>query len=469
MIQDLLSAGGSVTATDVAVPCSPPPAHHVNVSRRILNKLIALSPVFIGSIGTNDAFSTNSLNHVQPPINVAGSAKLNLTEISFWTMQLAPFHNDYIHGVIRDFEAMTPGARVKWVDIPWAEAERKTLASMAAGTAPDVVNLNPQFSSKLAEFEALHDPRAYLSASEIASYVPAAWNANQLRGRAFALPWYLTSNITLYNKDLLGRAQTDVPRDWQSLVDASRKIRRATGEYAFFPPLDGSAPLEVMVAVNGTLLSPDGCGPGFINATGESVLQTYVSMFREGLIPRNILTEGHRSAVRQFLAGQVAMISTGMQFLTQVQKASPAVYAATGIAGQIGSTQSAPNIAAMNVSVPKSSKHPELAFRFAAFLTNAKNQLDFAKRVAILPSSLESLDAAFFRATTGDDVLDEARRISVAQTRRGVVQIPPLPNYNKLRVNYLRNLQSVMLEKSTVPEALNDVDKTWRTLIGCRA
>jgi putative chitobiose transport system substrate-binding protein len=440
-----------------------------NTQRRKLNQLIALCPVLIGANTANSFNSINNKLSVQPQLNMGYSKKLNVTEISFWTMQLAPFHNDYIHGVIRDFEAVTPGARVKWVDIPWAEAERKTLASMAAGTAPDVVNLNPQFSSKLAEFDALHDPRTYLSPSEIAAYVPAAWDANQLRGHAFALPWYLTSNITLYNKDLLGRAQTEVPRDWNSLLDASRKIRRVTGDYAFFPPLDGSAPLEVMVTVNGKLLSPDGCAPDFINATGASVLQSYVSLFREGLIPRNILTEGHRSAVRQFLAGQVAMISTGMQFLTQVQKANPAVYADTGIAGQIGSTQSAPNIAAMNVSVPKLSKHPELAFRFAAFLTNAKNQLDFAKRVAILPSSLESLDASFFRTPTGDAVLDDARRISVEQTRRGVVQIPPLPNYNKLRVNYLRNLQSVMLEKSTVPDALKDVDQTWRTLLGCRA
>jgi putative chitobiose transport system substrate-binding protein len=383
-------------------------------------------------------------------------------------MQLAPFHNDYILGVIRDFEAVTPNVKVKWVDIPWAEAERKTLASMAADTAPDIVNLNPQFSSKLAEFDALHDPTQFLSATEIATYVPAAWRANRLRDRAFALPWYLTSNLTLYNKSLLSRAKAQVPRDWQALIPTARAVRRETNEYAFFPPLDGSAPLEVMVSVNGKMLSDEGCAPGFVNDTGEAVLASYRTLFREGLIPRSILTEGHRSAVRQFLAGQVAMISTGMQFLSQVQKASPAVYAATGIAEQLGGANSPPNIAAMNVSVPKSSKHPELAFRFAAFLTNAKNQLDFAKRVAILPSSLESLDAPFFRESSGDPVLDEARRISVEQTKRGVVLIPPIANYNKLRVSYLRNLQSVMLEKTSPQDALREIDRTWRALLACR-
>jgi putative chitobiose transport system substrate-binding protein len=435
-------------------------------NRRHFIQLTLFSPCAIGVLSVNSALSREIENSRIAHINRAreiGSEKV----ITFWTMQLAPFHNDYIHGVIRDFEAITPNVKVKWVDIPWAEAERKTLASMAAGTAPDVVNLNPQFSSKLTEFDALHDPAQYLSAAEVASYVPAAWRANRLRDRAFALPWYLTSNITLYNKSLLSRAKIDVPRDWQSLVPAARAVRRATSEYAFFPPLDGSAPLEVMVSVNGSFLSADGCAPGFINDTGEAVLTSYRTLFHEGLIPRSILTEGHRSAVRQFLAGQVAMISTGMQFLSQVQKASPTVYSATGVSGQLGGATSPPNIAAMNVSVPKASKHPELAFRFAAFLTNAKNQLDFAKRVAILPSSLESLDAPFFRESSGDAVLDEARRISVEQTKRGAVLIPPIANYNKLRVSYLRSLQSVMLDKVTSQEALRDIDRTWRALLAC--
>ncbi|MFY8084675.1 MAG: hypothetical protein ACOVN7_13225, partial [Rubrivivax sp.] len=43
-------------------------------------------------------------------------------ELAFWTMQLAPFHNDYVQGLIARFEAARPGVRVKWTDVPWAEA-----------------------------------------------------------------------------------------------------------------------------------------------------------------------------------------------------------------------------------------------------------------------------------------------------------------------------------------------------------
>jgi putative chitobiose transport system substrate-binding protein len=39
---------------------------------------------------------------------------------------------------------------VRWVDIPWADMQSKILTAVAAGTAPDVVNLNPDFAAQLA-------------------------------------------------------------------------------------------------------------------------------------------------------------------------------------------------------------------------------------------------------------------------------------------------------------------------------
>ncbi|MFN8985028.1 MAG: hypothetical protein ACK5VR_01765, partial [Burkholderiales bacterium] len=39
-------------------------------------------------------------------------------EVQFWTMQLSPFHDAYIRGVISSFEKQNPDVRVKWVDVP---------------------------------------------------------------------------------------------------------------------------------------------------------------------------------------------------------------------------------------------------------------------------------------------------------------------------------------------------------------
>ena len=72
------------------------------------------------------------------------------TTVEFWTMQLQPQYTDYFTGVISQFETENPTLRINWVDVPWSGMESKILTAVAAKTAPDVVNLNPNFASQLA-------------------------------------------------------------------------------------------------------------------------------------------------------------------------------------------------------------------------------------------------------------------------------------------------------------------------------
>ena len=384
-------------------------------------------------------------------------------------MQLAPFHNDYMHGLIRQFEHLHPGTRVQWVDVPWAEMERKTLTAIAAGAPPDVVNLNPQFSAKLAELGALAAPEAYLNAQQVALYLPAAWAANRLATAAdtgsFALPWYITTNLTLANRGLLARAGVSVPRTLPELLTAARAIHQATGAYAFFPALDGSAPLEAMVAAQGRFLSPDGCGPGFADAAGIQVIEAYRTLYQQGLVPRNVLTEGHRTAVTAFLSGQVAMISTGMQFLQQVKSASPAVYAQVDVAPPVASRRA--NLSVMNVAVPATAPDKALAFALALHVTSSSNQIELARRVPVLPSTAASYADALFTTASADPLLDRARALSVQQVLSGTVLVPPVPRYGKLQRSFVRQLQAAMLGRQTPAQAMAQIDREWRAVIGC--
>jgi putative chitobiose transport system substrate-binding protein len=401
--------------------------------------------------------------HAKTPREGAASPR----ELVLWTMQLAPFHNDYMRSVLAAFEAANPNVRVKWVDIPWSEMERKTLAAIAAGTAPDVVNLNPQFSAKLAEFGALADPEAHLAPAVIAQYLPSAWNANRLAGRSFAIPWYVTTHITLINRDMLAAAQVSAPTTWDELLPVARQIRTRTGQYAYFPALDGSAPLEMAASLAGTLLTPDQCRPAFTGAAGRNLFETYRTLYAEGLAPKTVLTEGHRSAVAAFLAGQVAMISTGMQFLGQVRKGNPQLYARIEVKPQLGGAGTPPNLAVMNLAVPEATRDRKLAFALATFVTRSDWQRELAKRVPILPSTAASYADPFFTQSTGDSLLDAARQISIAQVRDGVVLVPPLRNYNRLRTTFIRPLQATIAGRTPATAALAEIEREWTRLLAC--
>ena len=84
-------------------------------------------------------------------------------KFTFWTIQLKPIYEKEINSIIINFERKHPDYKVIWVDIPIAEAQKRTLASILSSTPPDLVNLNPDFSVLLAQKNALE----YLDAHDI--------------------------------------------------------------------------------------------------------------------------------------------------------------------------------------------------------------------------------------------------------------------------------------------------------------
>ena len=101
--------------------------------------------------------------------------------------------------VIQKFEAQNPTIKIKWIDVPFSEGEKRTLASVLSDKTPDIVNLNPDFTALLAQKGALWElpeENANMFNSEILDTL-------KYNGKLYSLPWYATSAVTIYNKNLI--------------------------------------------------------------------------------------------------------------------------------------------------------------------------------------------------------------------------------------------------------------------------
>ena len=126
------------------------------------------------------------------------SKKQENNEVVFWTLQMNDFA-PYINGVIKEFEAENPNIKIKWVDVPFSEGEKRTLASVLSDNPPDLVNLNPDFSSTLAHKGALQE----IPQEKTTQFNQEILNSLKTNGKIYSIPWYATSAITIYNKKLL--------------------------------------------------------------------------------------------------------------------------------------------------------------------------------------------------------------------------------------------------------------------------
>jgi putative chitobiose transport system substrate-binding protein len=228
--------------------------------------------------------------------------------------------------------------------------------------------------------------------------------------------------------------------------------------------MDGGQVLESMVQMGMKLLDANGKA-AFNDPAGKAAFAYWVNLFEKQLIPREVLTEGHRKAVELYQAGELAMLLTGPQFLQTIAQNAPAIAKVTDIGAQVTGSTGKQSAAVMNVAVPTTSTNQDLAVKFALYLTNAKNQLAFTKVENLLPSTItSSSDLYFTQAAKDAPLLDRARVISAAQLAQSEVLIPPAKNIEKLRKIIYEELQMSMLKERTSDQAIASAADRWNLL-----
>lgn len=387
------------------------------------------------------------------------------TEVEFWTMQLSPDFDDYFQGLIADFESENPTIAVKWLDVPWGDMEKKILAAVSAGNAPDVVNLNPNFASQLAAKGAWLALDDKLTAEEKAVYLSKIWEATELNGESFGFPWYLTTRVTLYNSELLKAAGVaEPPKTFEELAKVAKQVKDKTGKYAFFVsfvPDDAADVLQSFVQMGVPLVDNQGKA-AFNTPEGKAVFQYWSDLYQQGLLPQEVLTQGHAQAIQLYQSGQVALLASGAEKLDTIAENAPTIAAATKVAPQISGSTGKINVAAMDLVIPKSTDAEAAALKFATYVTNDQNQLAFAKAANVLPSTVAAAkDSYFAEVPEGASAVEVARSVSASQLEDAAVLIPAMEDVQELQKIVYDNLQAAMLGDKSVDQAVADAATQW--------
>ena len=402
----------------------------------------------------------------------------NQPEIEFWTMQLQPKFTQYFNQLIDRFEADNPEIKVRWVDVPWEAMESKVLTAVSAKTAPDVINLNPNFASQLATRNAWLDLKDKVPAATQQQYLPKIWQANTIdicqdsncKSTTFGIPWYLTTQVTFYNQDLLTKASIEKPpATYGELARLAAKIKEKTGKYAFFAtfaPGDSAEVLESLVQMGVELLDQQGKA-AFNTPAGIRAFQYWTDLYQKQLLPPEVLTQGHRHGIELYQAGETAFLSSGVEYLETIANNAPSIAEVSVVVPQITGITEKKNVAVMNLVIPRDTKQPDAAIKFALFVTNSANQLAFAKAANVLPSTQEAVENYIqeLAQEKNSTPLEKARQVSAMQLKDTEILVPARKNLNQLQKIMYENLQAAMLKQKTVEQAIIDAAAAWNSII----
>ncbi|MUV39013.1 putative binding protein [Lentibacillus sp. JNUCC-1] len=435
------------------------------IKKSLTGLLLLMVLLVFSACGGNDDNSSSKGDNAEGNTN-EGSEQ---TEIEFWTMQLKPTFTDYIEGVISDFEEENPNITVKWLDVPAADLSQKILTSVSSNTAPDVVNLNPNFASQLADLDALVNMDEAVPEEDQKLYVEGAWEANQINGTTFAIPWYLSTEVMLNNTAVYEEAGLDpeenFPETYEDAKELAKTVKEETGKYGYYPSLDLSLVLQHMVKMGAELTNEDGTEAAFNTEEGLSTFEYFTDLYQNDLIPREALTGDQRNTIDMYQAGEVGTF-IGSQFISQIKENAPDVYKNTvpskGITGKSGKK----TIAVQNIVVPEQTESKDAAVKFALFLTNGDNQLEFAKLTPIMPSNVEALEDPYFQ-DAGEDAepIDMVRITSASQLDESELLIKPMKNYDELRQAMHDAISEAMLGNMSPQEALDQAEAEWNNIL----
>lgn len=365
-------------------------------------------------------------------------------EVVFWTLQMNDFA-PYMNKVISEFEAQNPDVKIKWIDVPFSEGEKRTLASVLSDNPPDLINLNPDFTALLAQRGALYQ----IDEQYTKQYNQSIINSLKTNGKLYSLPWYATSAITIYNKDLLTKSGAKMPATYEDLAQIAPQIKQKTGAYVLLPNITEN---DTMARI----LNKYGVTSNNINSQkSQEVFELFKNLYEKDLIPKESITQTHREALEKYMAEKIVFFQAGANFLTMIKENAPSTYANTDVAPQIVGEFGQNDFSLMNFVIPTRAKHKSEALKFALFLTNNENQLEMAKLTNILAVNEETLQNKFYTEYDEKDLMSKARVISAKQLNKIEPTFMPARNQKEINIVLNEAVQQILLNKAPTKNILN--------------
>jgi ABC-type glycerol-3-phosphate transport system substrate-binding protein len=381
-------------------------------------------------------------------------------EITFWTFYLSPTFDDYIKSTIARFNEAYPNVKVNWEDRQ-ATLQEEYRNSLAAGNAPDVVNVPTGWVQEFAQKDQLINMTEVLPAEVQGQYFPDLFNQVNVGGASYQVPWYQAVDAYLVNTDVIsaaGYTLEQLPKTFdeqkQFCLDFHEKSGIPCGLRMQTDNLLQTMAYEGDVKV----MSDDGKSFTFDSPEAVQWLQDYVDLNEASAIHKDLVllnAAEDRVGLERFTAAQMPFYVTGPQLVRLVRESNPGRYGYLALTPRaVGRSGALPPVS-MSIVASKSTKYPRAAAALAAFFTNPQSMLEFSQLVSIYPSTPESYKDPFFTQKPVA-IEDQIRPIAESIISQQKNILPEIPNQAEVNDIVRQAIEAALFGGTDPKTALTD-------------
>lgn len=323
-------------------------------------------------------------------------------ELTLWRLgDSNPEAQKYTDELVAAFQQET-GATVKVEWIPWPQVNDKFTAAAAGGAGPDVTEIGNDQVPLWVSQEALAPVTDIVNAGDQAEIPRNLMGMETIDGETYAVPWGGGTRAVLYRKDWFDELKIEVPKTWDELVAAAKKVQAEKGSdvdgFAFNGGSDANHLLGSLAwTAGGEYAVKEGdkwvgklTEPGF-----KTGFEQYTSLVTDGLSGKSRLTQNSSDIRTRFANDKVGMYLTASWDLPAIEEESKGKLKSDNLAffplpGKDGGEAQA-FLGGNDIAVWGAAKEPEAAKEFVKLATNKEWGVKYATDGGLLPVYPEAL------------------------------------------------------------------------------
>ncbi|KPC84545.1 MULTISPECIES: extracellular solute-binding protein [Streptomyces] len=309
--------------------------------------------------------------------------------VTWWDTSNVGSEDKVFKKIAEGFEKKHPKVDVKYVNVPFGEAQNKFKNAAQAGSgAPDVIRSEVAWTPEFASLGYLAPLDGTTALKDQDDFLKQAAASTKYEGKTFAVPQVIDSMGIFYNKKMFKDAGVEPPATIADLKTIAKKIKDKTGKTGLYLRGDDSYYfLSFLYGEGGDLVDADSKKVTVDSAEGVKAFGVVKDLVDSGAAKTDA-TDGWENMMQSFKNGDAAMMIngpwavadtlTGKQFTDKANLGISTVPAGSA-------AQGAPQ-GGHNLGVYAGSKNIDASYAFVEYMTSVESQAQTAGELNLLPT-----------------------------------------------------------------------------------
>ncbi|QYX80615.1 extracellular solute-binding protein [Streptomyces akebiae] len=383
--------------------------------------------------------------------------------ITWWDTSNATNEAPTYKALVKEFEAANKDIKVKYVNVPFDQAQNKFDTAAGATGAPDIlrseVGWTPAFAKK-GFFLPLDGTEALKDEDE---FQPSLIKQAQYDGKTYGVPFVTDTLALVYNKELFEKAGiTEAPKSWDDLKKAAATIKEKTGVDGYWGSTQAYYAQSFLYGEGTDTVDVAAKKITVASAEAKKAYGTWLDLFDgKGLHKADTTADAYAHIQDAFVNGKVASIVQGPWEITNFYKGSAFkdkanLGIATVPAGSTGKAGAPTGGHNLSVYAGSDKAHQEASLKFVNFMTSAKSQ----ETIALKNSTLPTRDDAYTAEVKADPGIAGYQTVLAAAQPR-----PELPEYSSLWGPLETELLAIAGGKESLDKGLGNAETAIAKLV----